>query len=358
MVWSDSESRRNFTQQYWHKDYLHLAADDVFKPPLDVNEIAGLATLDDVESRLILTHTVNGAKRYELFSGQLTDDKLTSLGERDWTVLVHDVDKHFPELRSVFESFNIAPDWLLDDLMISIAAPGGSVGPHTDSYSVFLLQGEGIRHWSLGRHGKPRPDSPLRLVDNVDFDTHVDCHSGDVLYVPPGVIHHGVAKTLSSTWSIGFQAPLLSDIAALAGAESSDAQNDERYRPIITGEHYNAGEIRSTAVAGLPISAPTDALLEALGCLVTQCKPMLRPDPPVVSRPASQADRYVVHGFSRLAYAELDDTLIVFANGQCGRFNIRYKSTVAKLCTTREWLPSETADELLLWLFGIGVFAD
>lgn len=324
--------------------------------PLDIDEIAGLALLPDVESRLIQTRETNGKTDYLVSQDPVTEERLANLGPRDWTLLVHDVDKHLPDLRQIFDHFEMVPDWLLDDLMISIAAPGGSVGPHTDSYDVFLLQGDGERRWSTGMIGTPVSDHPLRLVTKPAFDQQFDCSMGDLLYVPPGHIHHGVAETLCSTWSIGFQAPLLRDIAAMTNAVLPETLQDARYDPILPTHAPSPGLIPMDAVAHIPINAKPEALVTALGQLVTTCKTSLRPDSPSAADFDAIADPLHVHGYSRLAYALMRETLLVFANGQVATFNRPMQSVIADLCTRRLSSPHPDHQDLYQWLFGVGVF--
>lgn len=129
--------------------------------------------------------------------------------ERNWTILVQEMDKVDAEVASILDAFRFLPHWILDDVMISQAAPGGSVGPHEDAYDVFLVQVEGSRRWELSARENLKTDDrfELALIANWAADLIVDTEPGDVLYLPPGIGHHGVAQTPCQTWSVGLRTP-------------------------------------------------------------------------------------------------------------------------------------------------------
>ena len=107
---------------------------DGIRPTLTSGELAWLATQDDVESRLVFTHRDGDSTHYRVQNGPFENDVLSSLPRQNWTLLVQDVDKHLPDFRALFSAVDFIPDWRIDDLMVSFAAPGGSVGPHKDNY--------------------------------------------------------------------------------------------------------------------------------------------------------------------------------------------------------------------------------
>lgn len=141
-------SAETFLREYWQrKPLLIRQAFPGFETPLSPDELAGLALEDEIESRIVLEH---GAHPWELRRGPFTEEDFRTLPERDWTLLVQSVDQFVPEVGELLKAFRFLPSWRLDDIMISYAAPGGSVGPHYDNYDVFLLQGHGRRRWKLG----------------------------------------------------------------------------------------------------------------------------------------------------------------------------------------------------------------
>ncbi|MEX0731329.1 MAG: cupin domain-containing protein [Aquisalimonadaceae bacterium] len=204
-----------FLSEYWQrKPLLIRQAMPGFQSPLSAEQLAGLSLEPEIESRLILqTDTAPG---WELRVGPFTEQAFSTLPADRWTLLIQDVEKHLPELVDVLDRFRFLPDWRIDDLMISHAAPGGSVGPHRDNYDVFLLQAQGERRWLIDQrtdvvHGE-QADTPLKLVrDFRPTDTWI-LRPGDMLYLPPGIPHHGIAENDCQTWSIGFRASRMQEL--------------------------------------------------------------------------------------------------------------------------------------------------
>jgi 50S ribosomal protein L16 3-hydroxylase len=196
-----------FLERHWQRSPLFLpGALPGFVSPLSPDELAGLACEEGVESRLVQG---NIAKGFRLAHGPFEEKRFARLPKRDWTLLVQDVDKHLPEVARLLEPFRFLPDWRVDDIMVSFAAPGGSVGPHTDQYDVFLLQAQGQRRWQLSEHFAPklRADCELRVLEHFEPERELVAEPGDILYLPPNVAHYGVAVGEAMTFSIGFRAP-------------------------------------------------------------------------------------------------------------------------------------------------------
>ena len=163
-----------------------------------------LAAHDEVESRLVVRH----GERWSLRPGPLSRRSLPPLKQRGWTLLVQGMDLHLPAARELLERFRFVPDARLDDLMLSYASDGGGVGPHVDSYDVFLLQAQGRRRWRIGKLGSPElvADVPLKILANFEPEQEFLLEAGDMLYLPPGWAHEGVAEGECTTCSIGFRA--------------------------------------------------------------------------------------------------------------------------------------------------------
>ncbi len=163
-----------------------------------------LAGVDEVESRLIVRH----ADRWTLRHGPLKRSALPPLRQPRWTLLVQGLDLHVPAARALLDRFRFVPDARLDDLMLSYASDGGGVGPHVDSYDVFLLQVQGRRRWRIGTVGDPAlvPDVPLKILARFEAEQEWLLEPGDMLYLPPGWAHDGVAEGECLTASIGFRA--------------------------------------------------------------------------------------------------------------------------------------------------------
>lgn len=198
-----------FLRDYWQKKPLLIRqAFADFESPLSADELAGLSLEEEVESRIVLEQ---GATPWELRHGPFTEDDYRKLPERNWTLLVQAVDQFVPEVAELLQAFRFLPSWRVDDVMISYAAPGGSVGPHYDNYDVFLLQGQGHRRWKVGQPCDV--DSPLlqhpdlRILSDFQQQDEWVLGPGDMLYLPPGLAHYGIAEDECMTYSVGFRAP-------------------------------------------------------------------------------------------------------------------------------------------------------
>ena len=204
----------SFLQNYWQQKPLIIrSAFNNFISPISAEELAGLSMEQDIESRIILE---KGQNSWELQHGPFSEDDFRCLPESKWTLLVQAVDHWLPEVRQLLNHFRFLPSWRMDDIMISYATDGGSVGPHYDHYDVFLLQAQGKRLWKTGP--KYSEDSSLLrhpslkiLSEFKTLEEHI-LEPGDMLYLPPGVGHHGVALGECITISIGFRAPSHRDI--------------------------------------------------------------------------------------------------------------------------------------------------
>ena len=198
-----------FLRQAWQRrPFLIRAALPNFQLPVDRDRLFELARRDDVESRLVTRF--NG--RWRLQQGPLT--RLPPLRRAGWTVLVQGVDLHDTGAHALLSRFRFIPDARLDDLMISYANQGGGVGAHVDSYDVFLLQAQGRRRWRIGRERDTTlvAGAPIRVLARFRAEHEWVLEPGDLLYLPPGVAHEGVAIGEGLTYSIGFRAPTYQEL--------------------------------------------------------------------------------------------------------------------------------------------------
>ncbi len=205
-------SPSRFLRDVWHKRPLLIRnAVPGFTGLLSPGEMLQLAGRDDVESRL-----VQGSGRdWQLDHGPFTKSGLRRLPKSDWTLLVQSLNHVLPEADALLARFNFIPHARLDDLMVSYAVPGGSVGPHFDSYDVFLLQGQGHRRWQISTQSDLAllDDAPLRILRHFKTEDEWVLGPGDMLYLPPHVAHYGVAEDTCMTYSIGFRAPTVEELA-------------------------------------------------------------------------------------------------------------------------------------------------
>ena len=202
-----------FMKRHWQKKPLLIrqALPDM-KPLIERSQLLEMVESEEVESRLIVR---KGAK-WTLKKGPMGRKSLPSLKTPDWTVLIQGVDLHNDAVHSLLQQFRFVPDARLDDLMISFASEGGGVGPHFDSYDVFLLQAHGQRKWRIGRQKKYELQEgvPLKILKDFKPEAEFVLNPGDMLYLPPGYAHDGVAVGECMTYSIGFRVPRSAELAS------------------------------------------------------------------------------------------------------------------------------------------------
>jgi 50S ribosomal protein L16 3-hydroxylase len=201
-----------FLRRHWQKEPLLVRqAMAGFTGPFTQRDLAALARRDDVESRLVVRH----GTRWTLAHGPFRPADFAALPARNWTLLVQGVNLVHPAGDELLRRFSFLPFARLDDLMVSYAAPGGGVGPHEDSYDVFLLQGFGRRRWRFGAQEDHalEPGRPLKILRRFAPDHDEVLAPGDMLYLPPRIAHDGVAVEACMTYSIGFRAPGATELA-------------------------------------------------------------------------------------------------------------------------------------------------
>jgi len=166
-----------------------------------------MACEEGIESRLIIGTADNS--HWSVEHGPLNEERFGSLPDQYWTILVQDVDKYLPKAAALVDQFRFLPSWRIDDLMISYAEDQGSVGPHTDSYDVFLIQLQGKRLWKISdkiyTDDDLIADSEIRVLDNFEQSEEWLLKPGDILYLPPHIAHWGIAQGPCMTGSVGFQ---------------------------------------------------------------------------------------------------------------------------------------------------------
>ncbi|MEN3354428.1 MAG: ribosomal protein 3-hydroxylase [Betaproteobacteria bacterium] len=195
-----------FMRQHWQKNPLvALNALPEYAKAIGRTELIGLAQRDDVESRIVR----KAGRTWHLQNGPFTRRDFSRLPRSGWTLLVQGIDQTLWKGARLLREFAFIPYARLDDVMVSYAAPGGGVGPHFDSYDVFLLQGIGERRWRFSRQRDLEliPDAPVKILKNFQSEQEWVLGPGDLLYLPPSWAHDGIALTECMTYSIGFRAP-------------------------------------------------------------------------------------------------------------------------------------------------------
>lgn len=196
-------SAHDFMQHYWQKKPLLIRqAFPNMTMPLSIADLKRLAKRDDVESRLIRQEQ----GQWSLKKGPIKT--LPTMKTPQWTVLVQSVDLHHDAVAQMAKAFQFIPNARFDDVMISLASQGGGVGPHFDTYDVFLLQAHGKRHWRISQQSDQRlvPGLPCRILENFQPEQAWELEPGDMLYLPPQCAHDGIATTPDCvTMSFGFR---------------------------------------------------------------------------------------------------------------------------------------------------------
>ena len=202
-----------FLHKHWQKKPL-LARDSLpeFADLITRRSLIELALLPESESRLI----TRKGRRWDVRHGPFRRQDFAKLPDRDWTLLVQGVDLLLPRAKELLGRFDFIPYARLDDLMVSYAPPGGGVGPHFDSYDVFLLQGEGSRRWQISsqRDLTLVENAPLKILSDFRPTREWTLNTGDLLYLPPRYAHDGVALADCITLSVGFRAPSAQDLCS------------------------------------------------------------------------------------------------------------------------------------------------
>jgi len=275
-------SPAQFMRRHWQKKPLLVRqALAGFAPPVLRAGLFALAGQEGVESRLV-QHT-GGA--WQLRHGPFARRALPPLAQPCWTLLVQGVDLHDERVHALMQQFRFVPDARLDDLMISYATDGGGVGPHFDSYDVFLLQAHGRRRWRIGRQKdlRLREDIPLKVLAHFEPEEEYVLEAGDMLYLPPRYAHDGVAEGECMTYSIGFRAPERKELAQellLRAAESAAEQEAPEHRYRDAGQKAVANpaampeELQQFAHAAVQRALAQPWILErALGEYLSEPKP-------------------------------------------------------------------------------------
>ena len=319
-----------FLRDYWQqKPLLIRQAFPNFISPLSPDELAGLACETDT-ARIVLEK--GGKQPWEVRHGPFDEDEFAHLPDSHWTLLVNDTDQFLPELKAVLEPFRFLPDWRIDDLMISFAVEGGSVGPHIDEYDVFLIQAQGKRRWQINQQAPDKqnflPDLELRIMRDFQVEQEWVLEPGDMLYLPPNVPHYGVALDQCMTYSVGFRAPTQADmLEKLVDDLLDEPRLGQRFSDQARELQTHAGELMANDRDKL-IDFIVDALpqnLDALQSWLGKYLTTLKNDNNLVEEDClkyKQIEKALKQKFkltkslnSRLLYIVNEDEINLYANG-------------------------------------------
>lgn len=339
-----------FLRDYWQKKPLLIRqAMPAFVSPLDADELAGLACEEGIESRLI----VRRDDEYQLEQGPFKAKRFSKLPERNWTLLVQDVEKHLPQFAEYLDLFDFLPHWRIDDLMISHAATGGGVGPHTDAYDVFLLQAKGRRRWSIAEHYNPAiiPGMDVKVLEEFNAEQSWDLEPGDMLYLPPDVAHEGIAlDDECMTWSIGFRAPSLRDMF-LDFSEwlYQRLPEDVMYTDAdLAVSESGAGKFSPQAFARMrklmhgAMNTDNHLLDSWFGQFMTEPKPWLVTEPSedtpsreLFGSRLKTGETLLRDSRAQLAWSATGHELVLFVNGEAWSVDASLQGLLELLCTRR-----------------------
>jgi len=331
----------DFLQRYWQRQHLLVrGAAGNFTPPVSADELAGLALEDEVESRIV----EHAGDEWRLHHGPFAVEDFQR--GNPWTLLVQSVDHHLPQVAALRRLVNFIPQWRIDDVMVSYAVDGGSVGPHYDNYDVFLLQGEGRRRWRVGQPcgtgSALLPHDELRILREFDCRDEYVLECGDMLYLPPGVAHWGIAEGECTTFSIGFRAPRINDLVSrYVDARLELIDPELFYSDAGMAPSLRAGEIRpgDLALARRQVEAAllADPGGRWLGELVTEPRPDRLPTADTGSPPWDSVATAELEDGARLAWLLHGTRVTVFANGDSRDFPDSLAPAIEGLCAGCVW---------------------
>ncbi|ROM53828.1 MULTISPECIES: ribosomal protein uL16 3-hydroxylase [Pseudomonas] len=372
---------REFLRDYWQKKPLLIRqAIPDFESPIDADELAGLALEEEVESRLVIEH---GERPWELRRGPFAEDAFSTLPEREWTLLVQAVDQFVPEVAELLEQFRFLPSWRIDDVMISFAAPGGSVGPHFDNYDVFLLQAQGKRNWKIGQMCSS--ESPLlqhadlRILAEFEESAEWVLEPGDMLYLPPRLAHYGIAEDDCMTYSVGFRAPSAAEVLThFTDFLAQYLTDEERYTDADVQPVSDPHQIQSDALDRLK-SLLAEHMSDERMLLTWFGQFMTEPRYPELVAGEELGEEDFINSLedgailvrnpsARMAWSEVDDDVLLFASGQSRYLPGKLRELLKMICSADAlhaenlgpWLADEDGRALLCELVKQGSlgFAD
>jgi 50S ribosomal protein L16 3-hydroxylase len=335
-----------FLRDYWQKRPLLIRnAFPGFVSPIEPGDLAGLACEEAALSRIISHDRERDA--WEVRHGPFDEAEFPGMPDRDWTLLVQDVDKWDADVAGLLEAFEFLPRWRIDDIMVSFAAPGGSVGAHVDQYDVFLLQAHGHRRWQIDASENPplafRNDVELKLLREFTPTHEWVLAPGDMLYLPPGVPHHGVAEDACLTFSVGMRAPSAAELLGdFVDTLAAGADESLRYRDPDLAPPRDVTEIDAAAMVrvvealnALRMNDP-DRLGDWFGRFITVYRSagaVMPDDAPFSADGVEQAfangATLLRHPFSRMAWRRAARGARLYVSGQAYELPVRDAQLVA-----------------------------
>ncbi len=347
-----SFSLSEFLTEYWQKKPVIIKAGfKDFKDPITPDELAGLTLENDVDSRFIS----NLDNQWHAEHGPLTEDLFESLGDTNWSIIVQAANHWHEGAAELFKPFKSMPNWLFDDIMISYSVPGGGVGPHIDQYDVFIMQGQGKRHWrvgDIGEYEEQHRHSALKQI--TGFEPIIDqvLEPGDILYIPPGFPHDGYALEPSLSYSAGFRSPKEQElISNFADFIIENEKNDVHYHnPMqqsqIYGSEITTQNFEDLKTMMLNTLSDEQSLKQFIGQYLTHSRHHLNIIKESDEWTTQELLDYLQSGSALIKVAglrafyhqteEADDVMTLYVNGESYAFPLDARQNVIAMCENDE----------------------
>ncbi len=354
-------SVNEFLRDYWQKKPLLIRqAIPRFSGLVDQQQLLALASTEEVQARLVTQRQ----GKFVLKQAPFEPEDLDRLGKTKWTVLVQGVNHYLPEAAALLKHFSFIPHTRLDDLMVSYASKGGGVGPHFDSYDVFLLQGSGHRRWQISAQADRSliPGAPLRILRDFRVGQEWVLEPGDMLYLPPHYAHNGIAEDDCMTYSIGFRTPAYQELAEQFLVYLQDRiEVDGMYADpdLKTQKHpseISAAMLKQTEQAIKHVRWDRDDIANFLGCYLSEPKPHVFFNAPERLLSRAKFGQAIQKSGVQLDLKSqmLCHAGLVFMNGEGIRVNARDYTWLRNLADRRESpaiqdCPAESVELLYQW---------
>ncbi len=340
---------QQFLNEYWQKKPLLIRQGiSDFDDPISPDEFAGLAMEEQIESRLVWQKDGEWQAEHGPF------EDYSHLGDKDWSLLIQGVDHWDEQVAELIRPFRFLPNWRIDDVMVSYATPGGGVGPHVDNYDVFIIQGSGKRHWQVGSNTELKEvvaNSALLHVEQFTPIIDVELLPGDILYIPPGFPHQGVAIEPSMSYSVGFRTTAKSHLFSnfadylIDQQLGSDMVVDPERQPTTTPGLIDANDVDKLKNALHEMLSDDDKILDYLGNNLSQCKHELAIDPDLQEMSMAELSDFLQDdeslliriGGLRCMYFDQESMLgRLYVNGECFVFSQQQHAVTQLLANNSE----------------------
>lgn len=363
-LWLRGLTIKEFLRDYWQKKPLLIRqAFPQFQGLINPQQLIALACTEDIQARLVTRQR----GKFKLMQAPFEPADFERLvkeggGRTNWTVLVQGVNHYLSEAAGLLKHFSFIPHARLDDLMVSYAPKGGGVGPHFDSYDVFLLQGSGHRRWQISA----QPDrsliagAPLRILSDFKVEQEWVLEAGDMLYLPPHYAHNGIAEDDCMTYSIGFRTPAHQELAEQFLVYLQDritvegSYTDPDLRTQKHPSEISAAMLRQVGQVIKQIHWDKEDIANFLGCFLSEPKPHIFFDAPARPRSLAKFKQAIKNKGVKLNLKSqmLCHANWIFINGAAHQVNERDYLLLRALADERESMPLKNcADELLELLY-------